>query len=198
MLHINLVGIPQATGLHNSSAKKKTKKTYKFNVATWNVRTMLDCDSQSERRTALISKELARYTIDVAALQETRLEGQEQIQESTHTFFWIGQTAGRRDAGVAFAIADNIAGKLSSLPCGISERLMHLRIPLAKERFLSMINVYVPTMTYTDEEKEGFYEELAAVVDAVPVSDKLLILGDFNTRVGKDYRTHRRVLQYEL
>ena len=161
-------------------------------MATWNVRTMLDCDSQSERRTALISKELARYTIDVAALQETRLEGQEQIQESTHTFFWIGQTAGRRDAGVAFAIADNIAGKLSSLPCGISERL------IAKERFLSMINVYAPTMTYTDEEKEGFYEELAAVVDAVPVSDKLLILGDFNTRVGKDYRTHRRVLQYKL
>ena len=155
---------------------------------------MLDSDSQPERRTALIAKELARYTIDVAALQETRLGGQGQIQESTHTFFWIGKTAGRLDAGVAFAISNNIAGKLSSLPRGISERLMHLRIPLAKERFLSVINVYAPTMTYTDEEKEGFYEELAAVVDAVPASDKLLILGDFNARVGKDYRTHRGVL----
>ena len=155
---------------------------------------MLDSDSQPERRTALIAKELARYTIDVAALQETRLGGQGQIQESTHTFFWIGKTAGRQDAGVAFAISNNIAGKLSSLPHGISERLMHLRIPLAKERFLSVINVYAPTMTYTDEEKEGFYEELAAVVDAVPASDKLLILGDFNALVGKDYRTHRGVL----
>ena len=155
---------------------------------------MLDSDSQPERRTALIAKELARYTIDVAALQETRLGGQGQIQESTHTFFWIGKTAGRLDVGVAFAISNNIAGKLSSLPRGISERLMHLRIPLAKERFLSVINVYAPTMTYTDEEKEGFYEELAAVVDAVPASDKLLILGDFNARVGKDYRTHRGVL----
>ena len=96
LLHINLVGISRPTGLHNSGAKKKkkTKKTNKLNVATWNVRTMLDCDSQPEQRTALISKELARYTIDIAALQETRLEWQQQIQESTHTFSLTEKRAG--------------------------------------------------------------------------------------------------------
>ena len=56
---------------------------------------------------------------------------------------------------MAFAIANNIAGKLSSLPRGISERLIISESPFEKKQFLSMINVYVPTLTYTDKEKEG-------------------------------------------
>ena len=120
----------------------------------------------------MIAKELARYSVDIAALQETRLEGQGQLKESTHTFFWIGKPAGCREAGVAFAISNNIACKLPKLPHGISERLMHLRIPLAKDRYLSMINVYALTMTYANEEKEAFYQALASVVDHVSIADK--------------------------
>ena len=53
-----------------------------------------------------------------------------------------------------------------------------------------MINVYAPTMTYTNEEKEAFYQALPSVVDHVNVADKLLILGDFNAWVGKDHITY--------
>ena len=95
--------------------------------------------------------------------------------ESTHTFFWIGKPVGCREAGVAFAISNTIVSKLPKLPHGISDRLIHLRIPLAKDRYLSMISVYAPTMTYTNEEKEAFYQALASVVDHVNVADKLLI-----------------------
>jgi len=45
-------------------------------------------------------------------------------------------------------------------------------------------------MTYSDEEKEAFYQKLAETVDRVPQEDKLLILGDFNARVGKDHGTY--------
>ena len=64
-------------------------KEIKSKVASWNVQTLLDGDNHPER-TALIAKDLARYSVDVAALQETSLEGQGQLKESTHTFFWIG------------------------------------------------------------------------------------------------------------
>ena len=67
-------------------------------------------------------------------------------------FFWIGKPVGCREAGVAFVISNTIASKLPKLPHGISERLIYLSIPLAKDRYLSMINVYAPTMTYTNEE----------------------------------------------
>ena len=79
-----------------------------LNVATWNVRTMLDNDRRPERRTALIAKELERYSIDIAALQETRLQGQGQLREDKFTFFWSGRSDEKREAGVAFAISNQI------------------------------------------------------------------------------------------
>ena len=58
--------------------------------------------------TALVARELDRYNIDIAALQETRLEGQGSLQENNYTFFWIWKEPGiRREAGVDFAIATN-------------------------------------------------------------------------------------------
>ena len=163
-------------------------------VASWNVQTLLDGDNHPERRTALIAKELARYSVDVAALQDTRQKGQGQLKESMHTFFWIGKPVGCRKASVAFAISNTIVSKLPKLPHSISERLIHLRVPLAKDRYLSMTNVYALTMTYANEEKEAFYQVLASVVDYVNVADKLLILGNFNAQVGKDHTTYHDVI----
>ena len=165
-------------------------KQIKFTVALWNVWTLLDGDYHPERRKALVTKELARDLVDITALQATRLEGQGQLKESTHTFFWIGKPVGCREASVAFAISNTIVSKLPKLPHGISERLIHLRIPLAKDRYLSIINVYALTMMYANEEKEACYQALASGVDHVNVADKLLILGDFNAQVGKDHTTY--------
>ena len=41
-------------------------------------------------------------------------------------------------------------------------------------------------MTNKDETKDKFYEYLEYVISAVPAADKLIILGDFNARVGQD------------
>ena len=157
---------------------------------------MLDKDdgTRPERRTALIAKELHRYNICIAALQETRLEGQGQVQEKEFTFFWSGRVDTRREAGVAFAISNKFASKLTSLPTGLSERIILLRAPIGDDRYLTIINVYAPTMMYSDEEKEAFYEKLAEAVDKVPREDKLLILGDFNARVGQDHETYDSTL----
>ena len=148
-------------------------KQIKFTVVSWNVQTLLDGDNCPERTTALIAKELARYLANIATLQETRLEGQGQLKESPHTFFWNGKPAGCREASVVFAFSNTIVSKLPKLPHCIYERLMHLRIPLAKDRYLSMINVYALTMTYANEEKEAFYQVLASVVDHINVVEKI-------------------------
>ena len=163
-------------------------------MATWNVRTMLDNEVRPERRTALIAKELEAYNIDIAALQETRRETQGQIEEKGYSLYWIGKKEGRRDAGVAFAIKKEIATKLPALPKGITERLMTLRVPIGKERFLTLVNVYAPTMAYSDEDKDAFYRLLSTTIDRVPAADKLIVLGDFNARVGKDFSTYEGVI----
>ncbi|KAL8601008.1 hypothetical protein ACOMHN_030665 [Nucella lapillus] len=44
-------------------------------------------------------------------------------------------------------------------------------------------------MTNQDENKEAFYQQLDEVVRRVPADDKLIILGDLNTRIDSNHTT---------
>lgn len=92
---------------------------------------MLGNEERPERRTALISRELESYKIDIAALQETRFSDQGQLKEKPHTYCWSGKpSGGRREAGVAFAISNHLVKELESLPTGKNDRLISLRMRL--------------------------------------------------------------------
>ena len=99
---------------------------------------------------------LQKSWIVIAALQETRPQGQGQLQEASYTFFWSGRADRRGEAGVAFAISNKIACKFTALPTGVSERIMTMSVQTMNQCYLSLINVYAPTMIYTDEEKDTF------------------------------------------
>jgi len=45
--------------------------------------------------------------------------------------------------------------------------------------------VYGPTTAATDEEMERFYQDLSQAVKQVPKGDMLLVMGDFNDKVGR-------------
>lgn len=60
-----------------------------------------------------------------------------------------------------------------------------MRLPLLHgKKFATLVSAYAPTMTNPDEIKGKCYEDLNAVIATVPNADKLIILGDFNARVG--------------
>ncbi|KAK2167238.1 hypothetical protein NP493_295g10025 [Ridgeia piscesae] len=61
-----------------------------------------------------------------------------------------------------------------------------MRVPLSKDNFATIISVYYPTMTNLDENKEAFYNHMASVLSGIPRTDKLLRIGDFNARIGRD------------
>ena len=160
-------------------------------LGAWNVRTLMDNPSANrpERRTALVARELARYKIDIAALSETRLANEGQLTEvgGGYTFFWSGRSEEeRREAGVGFAIKNHLVRNLTKLPKGVNDRLMTLQMPLNGKRHATLISAYAPTMTNADETKDRFYSELDETLSSVPKNDKLILLGDFNARVGCD------------
>ena len=45
---------------------------------------------------------------------------------------------------------------------------------------MRVISVYISTHGASSEVKERLYDDLQAVIDSVPSSDVLLIMGDFN------------------
>ncbi|BHF84938.1 hypothetical protein SprV_1002809200 [Sparganum proliferum] len=121
--------------------------------------------NRPERRTALVARELARYKVDIAALSETRFSEQGQLEEvgAGYTFFWSGRPrTERRDAGVAFAIRNDIC------------------LPSADDQPVAA--------------RDKFYEDLHALLATVSKADKLIVLGDFNARVGTDHTAWRGVL----
>ena len=161
----------------------------KLKFACWNVRTLLDnpTSDRPARRTALLAMELSKYNIDVAALSETRFEGDGSLEETGlgYTFFWKGVPAGsNRIHGVGFAVKSCLLPSFQERPVGISERIMSWRLPLEKSRFATLFSVYAPTLVSPETDKDCFYDSLASELNRVPAADKIVLLGDFNARVG--------------
>ena len=166
-------------------------KNRRLTLATWNVKTLLDNENtfRPERRTALIAAELHRYSMDIAALTETRFEEEDSLEEGggRFTYFWKGVPAGdRRVHGVAFAVCTSLLRSIPETPRGISERMMMWRVPLRNRAHLTLICVYAPTLVADDADKNRFYARLCEVTRSVPKNDKLVILGDLNARLGND------------
>ncbi|KAK2190871.1 hypothetical protein NP493_66g06008 [Ridgeia piscesae] len=72
------------------------------------------------------------------------------------------------------------------MPRPVSDRIMTMKLPLSKDNFATIISVYAPTMTNPDENKDAFYNLLASLLSGIPRTDKLLLIGDFNVRIGRD------------
>ena len=173
-------------------------KTRKYlRLAEWNVRTLLDRNSSKrpERQTALVAKELSRYDIDIAALSETRFALNDSLVDNGYTFFWSGKgEEERREAGVGFAIRNSIMPYLEQEPTAINDRIISMRLPLKKNDYATIVSAYAPTMTNPEENKEEFYSQLRETVKNVSITDKLIIAGDFNARVGCEDKNWPRVI----
>ena len=109
------------------------------------------------------------------------------LDDLEYSFFWSGKPEGeRREAGVGFAIKENIVTKLTEMPPPVTHRIMTMKLPLSKDNFAIIISVYAPTMTNPDKNKEAFHNQLASVLSGIPRTDKLLLRGDFNARIGRE------------
>ena len=71
---------------------------------------------------------------------------------------------------------------------------MSLRLPIQDNKFATVLNVCAPTLQPETGIKEAFYRELHNLLEHFDSKDKLLILGDFTERVGRDFKLWKRVL----
>ena len=187
-------GLPQTQGYPTRGRKK-----YKINssikqrplvVASWHVRTLQDTGLGARHCTAIITGEPARYNIDIAALSETRLPDDGSLVEmgTGCTFFRSGlPTVVGRIHGVGFAARTALLQRTQESPIAIDERIMTLRLPLAKNRFATCVSVYSPTFDSSDDVKDRFYNTLYFTLRRISQDDKVILLGDFNARVGRNH-----------
>ena len=92
-------------------------------------------------------------------------------------------------SGMGFAIHTTIMRRLDSLPRGLNDCPMTLLLKLAKDLYATVISIYALPMPNPDDAKEICYEQLNDTILCVHCKDMLIILGDFNARVGKNHIT---------
>ena len=133
-----------------------------------------------------INNELLRLRIDIAGLQETRPAETGCLKESDYTFFWHGKKEEEvREYGVGFAVRNSLLDKVQLGDNG-TERLLSMRLNTL-DGPLNLLCVYAPTLTAPDDIKDSFYNQLETTIKDYQKQEALIILGDFNARVGDDY-----------
>ena len=153
-------------------------------------------------------KELKRYNISVAAIQETKWFGQDIWTAEGYTFLHSGrplpisqEDQSIRNEGVGIAL--NRAATRAWQDAGeqwqaVSSRIVTARLKVAckgkrkpggsrepSDTFMTIISAYAPTAKATPSTKQGFSNNLQTALNSVPHTDILVMLGDFNARVGR-------------
>nr|VZH92207.1 unnamed protein product [Spirometra erinaceieuropaei] len=143
--------------------------------------------NRPERRTALVTRELARYKVEVTALSETQFSEQGQLEEDRATRRGCRLRHPERHRGTTSLFAaghQRSSDEAPSAPPGGGGG-----------EFAPIISAYASPMSNPDvAARDKFYEDLHALLATVSKADKLIVLGDFNARVGTDHTAWRGVL----
>ena len=148
-------------------------------VAAWNVLTLKDDD-----HLPLLSRELDRMGIAVAALSEVRRPKSGEISCGGYTYYWSGRLDGYHSEGVAIAVSDRLVPMVVEVT-PVNERIMRLRLRHSLG-VVSVVSVYAPTEVSRTSDKDTFYTQLDSTMDRCPNGDTLLVMGDFNASTGTD------------
>ena len=175
-----------------SNHKRNYQKGYVLKLGCWNVLTMMTGlsaslqDIKDSRRTAVINDELKRLNMDIAALQETRLADSGTVKEKEYKFLWQGKCFKEPgEHGTGFAVRNSLL-RMVEPGSGGSKRLLTLRLN-STTGTVTIISVYAPTLFAAPDTKDMFYENLAAIIRNIPSKEQVVVLGDFNARVGADH-----------
>ena len=137
------------------------------------------------RKTAVIDKKLMRLKVDIAALHKMQLADSSFVKEQHYTCFWQGKLEQEtREHGVGFAVWNHLLQMITS-PTEGTKRILTLCLS-SEQGTANILCICAHTMSASLETKDKFYEDHNTAVKNIPQNEFLLLLGDFNTRVGSD------------
>ena len=148
------------------------KDCHDIKIGTWNVRTL-----QSEGKIENIVKEMQREGLEVLGMSEARWKVSGELTVGDTRILYLGGTT--KERGVAI----DLRGKamLSTIEVAtITDRNMRVRLK-ALPVDLNIVQVYMPTSSYSDEEVEEVYEQVEEVIQRTKTVACQIVMGDWNS-----------------
>jgi len=166
------------TTILSQDLAKQLQLHNKLRLGTWNIRSMLQLG-----KVQLLGEDMMRLGVDICGLSERRWDGQGHFTTlDGHTIVYSGRLT-QGVSGMAVWIHRKLAGAVVGYE-PISDRVLVVRIK-AKPRNITLIQLYGSTTAATDEKMLRFYQNLSEAVKQVPNGDILLVMDDFNAKVGR-------------
>ncbi|XP_047996924.1 uncharacterized protein LOC125234635 [Leguminivora glycinivorella] len=160
--------------------KLTRKKNECIKIATWNVRSL-----KKEGKLENTIQEMTRMKLDILGLSEIKYPDNGFVSTDEATLYYSGNPASdkKHHHGVGILVKNELTKYITNfLP--FSERCMLLQIS-GQPFNISLIQAYAPTADKNDETIEEFYRQLEEIIKSIKSQDLVIILGDFNAKVGK-------------
>ena len=124
---------------------------------------------------------MARVNVDILAISELKWTGMGEFSSDDHYIYYCRQESLRRN-GVAIMVNKRVRNAV--LECNLkNNRMISVRLQ-GKPLNITVIQVYAPTSNAEGAEVEWFYEDLQDLLKLTPQKHVLLIIGDWNAKVG--------------
>lgn len=174
------VGGGNQTPLGNYASGRLTRKTKRNNnnilkVATWNV--------QGLNKTGKLEiVENASKSIAILGISETHWKQTGHFISSNGNYIIAASNPNQSKNGVAIIVNKDWKDAIMGYDT-VSDRIVTMKMS-SKPININIIMAYAPTSACSVEELDQFYNLLRKTVNSIPNRELLLVLGDYNAKVG--------------
>jgi exonuclease III len=124
--------------------------------------------------------------IDILGISEMKWTGKGHFRGVKYKVMYSGHDTYRKN-GVGMIITNQVEKSLIGYKA-VNDRIMYIRVK-ARPVNISCIQVYAPTTSVETEDIEEFYRNLQSVLNEIPNKDVLILMGDWNSKIGKGEET---------
>ena len=129
----------------------------------------------------MVKQETERVNVDILGISELKWTGMGEFNSDDHYIYYCGLESLRRNR-VALIVNKRVQNAVLGYDLK-NDRMISVRFQ-GKPFNITAIQVYGPTSNAEEAEVEWFYEDLQDLLELTPKKDVLLIIGDWNAKVG--------------
>ena len=167
---------------HDERRRKDNIKLKQLSLATYNVRTL-----QQTGKFDQLTRQAVTLPTDIIAVQEHRMITSldiDTIKSDDGEFTFIFATATKQKVGGVGILIRKRHSSSYLTSEKVSDRI--IKAYFAGNPMVTIIAAYAPTETATVDDKEDFYSDLLKAIESEPPHNVIIVLGDFNARIGDD------------